>query len=61
MDEKIGEKIEAIKKRLNSLEEGLTEEEKALARIELDALVTGINAEIEAYLVKMKTIEIKQS
>lgn len=60
MDEEMNKKIEVIKKRLSALEEGLTEEEKVLARAELDVLVTDINAEIEAYLIKMKTLEIKQ-
>jgi hypothetical protein len=56
MDEKINE----LRKRIDALEEGLTEEDQVLVRVELDALITGMNTEIEEYLVKMKTLEIKQ-
>ncbi len=52
------EKIEELKKRLSALEEGLTEEDKNLARTELNAFIVGMNEDIEAYLVKMKGIGI---
>jgi hypothetical protein len=54
------EKIDELRRRIDALEEDLTEEDQALARVELDALITGMNTDIEEYLVKMKTLEIKQ-
>lgn len=56
MTKTIEEKIEEIKKRLNSIEEGLSEDEKDLARTELNTLIIGINADLEEYLAKMKSI-----
>ncbi|MGK2849071.1 MAG: hypothetical protein ACSLEX_03315 [Minisyncoccota bacterium] len=54
------EKLEEIQKRLEALEESLSEEEKVIALTELNTLISEINESVEDHLDKMKIIELQQ-
>ena len=54
-------KIEELKQKLESLGSDLSARDKKFTLDEANALIEQINAEIEAYIVAMKTLELKQS
>ncbi len=54
------QKIDELKKKLEALGDDLSPRDKKFALDELNALVGQINGDIEEYVLKIKSLEIKQ-
>ncbi len=54
------QKIDELKKKLESIGDDLSPRDKKFALDELNLLIGQMNADIEAYVLKIKTLEIAQ-